>query len=305
MRMIWVVAFLFVTVLFCAAAYRQEKEDRNQKAAAKNATDEQGREIRKLTSLLSESKSVEANLRLSLLDIQEQAISAERKSLQMLRELPTSSVTSLETLDRIRDAQLADAALASKQAAIQAEKEKISRETRLKEAEQERRKQEAQSADRWLPLFEYVVRTLHRKLEDLSRETGASLTSDFASSLPSMHGSRMVKDGVLVKGENMMQLGTSSAWLFRISLEPQAIRSQPALIISVKEGAEIRSRLMIRHAGHVVAEGNTAPKTVAFNLTGKATFNSAASLSDYASAVDNSLTALIANQHMEEPLRKQ
>lgn len=311
-KIIWVALFVTVTVLFCVAAYRKEQDDRRRvaedKAQAKADRNSDREEIRQLTVLLSESRSVQDDLRRSLLDSRGQAIAEERKALQVLRDVPAPSVMNLDTLNRVRNANLADVALATEEAAINEAKQKINKETQTKLFQQEAIARATMVTNRWLPVFDYVVRTLHSKLEVLSAETGEKITSDFPAPVPSIHGSQMLKDGLLVNGKHRIQLGSSPAWLFQISIIADHKRNCPGMLITVESSENVVCILTIGHAGTVyqpVDQPAGEPKIVSLILTGRTRFATATTLSDYSGAADASVNALIAHQHMEFPLQTQ
>ncbi|HEV2320657.1 MAG TPA: hypothetical protein VGV18_12950, partial [Verrucomicrobiae bacterium] len=105
--------------------------------------------------------------------------------------------------------------------AIKDQKEKSER--AAEDAEQERNAlKELLEMERMLsapaiPIFDYTIRKLHRMLDDDSKGSGWTVTSDFLGQSPTIYASRLMSDDIILNGTNYITLGTNFAWDFKTS----------------------------------------------------------------------------------------
>jgi hypothetical protein len=180
--------------------------------------------FRDISHQFSTNTAIPPAIRLAILDDALAKVQEKRTVLQKNHELFNASATDMETLRAERNNELDLQENQKRQAAIQQEVYELESRENVAEAlkyqqlkEQGLLKSKKILADQILPVFEYVVSGLGRKLDDISKQTREKIFSNIPGETPSVYASDLVKDGIIINGTNFICVGTNSAWNFIIS----------------------------------------------------------------------------------------
>ena len=127
----------------------------------------------------------------------------------------------LKTLRQERENELAIRENQSNQAVIQQKLDAINNEKtqpeRQRKAEQAMLQTERFAATNILPVYDYVINDLVKTIDQVARDAGENISSDFRSEAPTIFASNLEREGIIINGKNTISLGTNSVWSFEIS----------------------------------------------------------------------------------------
>ena len=282
--------------------------DGHSESQADQSIAELGKRIDNLSETLAKSPAVDASAQLSILKEEHNRLSEKRDELtkQERASLDDQALT-LQSLEKRRKQYLEKTQLEKRQTELADQQAKIERETAQKKAQEESELREKQYAERYVPIFDHVIRTLGRMLRDISKQSSEEVFTDFPNGWPSIHGSAMLKDGRIVSGEHFIRVGSNKEWEFHVKtivLPPgrPVMRSTEYLRFRIEAGG---ASMAVN-----VPQYPTIPSPLFLLLTAKQPeggykelYREECSLTDYKKPIERVLMELIQNRYNEAPLK--
>lgn len=223
--------------------------------------DEINQGFRDISHEFSTNGAIAPIIRLAVLDTALEQIKEEGNALQKEHELFDTGAADIKTLREERKTELNLQENQKRQTEIQQEKDDIQNKKIAEEAgkraevaaqnqklaDQELLKSKMLLANQILPIFDYIVRELDKMLANVSKQSGEKRFSDFSGATPTVYASSLVKDGIIIDGANSINIGTNSAWDFRISTTVQSLRVFPQFYpFQPSSGSPIRIQIQYR-----------------------------------------------------------
>ncbi len=189
--------------------------------------------IEKLSDVLTRSPSVDSQAQLDILKDEHDKLAEKKDELtkQDKQSLNDQAIT-LESLESARKKAAEKLELEKRQNEIAQRQAEINRENALKESKKILERQERDVAERMMPIYQSAVTTLYEKLKGVAEQSSKAINSDFpGGDRPAFERSRLVKDGKLVGGEEIIRLGSDKEWEFHVLITgtPEQMQPQPAV----------------------------------------------------------------------------
>lgn len=259
-----------------------------------------GKRIEKLGDAFTQNAAIDSKIQLDILKDDHDRLAERKNDLSKAeRQALEEQAITLESLERGRKRSTEVAELDKRQRENAERQAQIKRDAAAQEEQQLR-------SERILPSCRYAVIKLYEMLRTVANLCDLQIESDFLEK-PSLEGSRLVKDGVLTPGENVIRLGTDKEWEFHVRFLPRRPTSQPGRpdwatdepTFEIQAG---RSRLAIRD----YRPSGTMPRPpgllTLFEAGPENRHSEQSSFKEYQGAVDRGLKDLIQDRYNVSPL---
>lgn len=185
-------------------------------------------EVKQLREAIVQSPSVDHSAKIAVLKAESDRISKKREELTE-PEKDTFDLT-LKSLEEGRQRYLADKKLQDRQQEITAQRETIETDKANKDAEKALELDEIDFARRSNPILDDAITTFYKMLRQASQGSVETIFTDFPNSdRPSIYGSKMLNDGKIVGGEQIISVGSSKEWEFHLIVAGPPNRRQRSL----------------------------------------------------------------------------
>lgn len=181
-------------------------------------------EVRRLRSDMAESPNLDPTKRLSILKDEHERLSKRRQELsQQEKESFDNQELTLESLEEGKQRHLKAIEAEKRQQELATQESQIQRQ----QAAQRDEELEKRFANRYAPIVDYAIVTLHKELSKIAKEPSEQISTDFSEGdRPSVHNSTILKDGKFQKGKHRISVGSHKEWEISI-ISPGANTDEP------------------------------------------------------------------------------